>query len=148
MADCWSFGIGKAGAETAVRGGRRHDGLDLGNLAFRRGGDQFMRRVAHRFTHPLQPVGPRIAAELVQLDRFARCAVAPQQVHVFDRDKQPVALLVDQAKAIMRRATGIDSLQPLAQSNPVFGMNDQLAGSDGGYLRQFVRYRLVRCRSR
>ncbi len=94
-----------------------------------RGGDlhQLFRHVADALLHPRLARLPRSPAQAVELPRPAFGAVAGYDLDVFDRDEQFVVPGIDQHQAVVRGPADVDGLQSFVSSDPVFGMDDQIA---------------------
>ena len=70
---------------------------------------------------------PGDAAEFVEFDGGIFRAIARQKLEIFDRQKELVAIGIMQLQAIMRRAIGLDRLQPGEAANSVIDMDDDIA---------------------
>ncbi len=119
--------IGEACCELVVEAGRH---VQLGALAGRAAGGD-LDQLARDLADPLLDLGlallPAEAAQLVELDLAVGRAVARQRVQVLDRHEQPVAALIDQAQAIMRRAAQLQGHQTIEPADAVVGMDHEIA---------------------
>ena len=75
---------------------------------------------------------PAGAAELVERDARALGAEARQQLDVLDRQEELVAAVVDQPKAVMRRAVDLEGLEAVIAADAVVLVHDQVALGDFG----------------
>ena len=120
--------IGEAGRELVVEPFR---GAEAGGLAQDAGGGDLHQRARHladALFHPRLAGLPGAAAEPVELDLGLLRPVAGQELDVLDRQEQPVAAVVVDLEAVMRRARGLDRLQPLEAADAVVDVDDEVAG--------------------
>ena len=128
------FLVGKARAELVVETFRHGELRRLAELP--RGGD------AHELRRHLADAGletrfPRLPAEPAEAVEFGRrflVAVAREQFEVFDRQEQPVAAVIVDLQAIVRRAQRLDGFQSGEAADAVIDMDDEIASGETGEL--------------
>ncbi len=92
---------------------------------------------------------PAETAEAVEFDRGFLIAVAREQFEIFDRQEQPVAAVIADLQAIMRRAQRLDRLQPREAADAVVDVDDEIAGGEAGeFGDEFVGATLAAARAR
>jgi hypothetical protein len=125
--------IGEAGAELVVETGHQaHLGTGL-QLAL--GGDleQFAGHLGDAVLQAGAARLPACAAQLVEMQVAFGRAVARQQLQVFDRHEQLVAIGINQPQAVVWRLAQHQGLQAVEAADAVFDMNHQVAlGKLGG----------------
>ena len=126
--------IWEAGAEFLIQPFRRLHRLPGPHLPLGGGLDELLRDLPDALLDPRFPRLPGKAAQLVELDEGILGTVAGDDVDIFDRDIELVAAVIDQAQAIMGRATHIQGLQPVIAADAVIDMDDIVALGEG---RQF-----------
>ena len=124
--------IGKARAELVEQAFRRRDDLAGPQFARRGGADQPLGDLAHPFLELGLARLPGPATQPVELGARLIGAIARQQFDVFHRQEQPVAAVIGEEQAIVRRALHLDGLQALEAPDAVVHMHHQVAGGDGG----------------
>ena len=130
MAARWSSvsSYGKAGAELVVE--PVADGRARGasrSCALGRDLDQLGRHLADALLHARLARLPGAAAEPVELDRRLLGAVARQELDVLDRQEQLVVAGIVDLQAVVRRAGGLDGLEPDEAADAVIDMDDEIA---------------------
>ena len=133
------FLVGEAGAELVEGPFRRRENVT--RLQFTRCCrlDQVIGNLADAFLEPGLLGLPCAAAQPVQLHAFGFRTIARQQVDVFDRNEEPVIVVIDQQQAIMRCALHLDGFQAFEAADAVIHMHHEIAGRERGQFGNDIR---------
>ncbi len=128
------LGIGEARGELLVEPFGRGHRLALLELALGRHGDELVGDVLDALLDPRLARLPGDAAQPVELHVGLLRAVARQHLDVLDRDEKLVALGIEHAQAVMRRAGDLERDQPVIAADAMLDMDHEVAGLEGRHL--------------
>ena len=122
----------EAGGELVVEPLRQLQGLARPQGALGRHLDQLGRQLADALLDLGLARLPAGAPQAVEIDLAVGAAVARQDVEALDRHEQPVAAVIDELQAVVRRTAHLERHQPLEPADAVLGMDDEVAVGDAG----------------
>ena len=106
----------------------RHDLLRQFQKPRRRGFNQRFGHVADALLQPRLAVLPGDATQFIEIGVRSLRTVARQKLDILNRQEQPVTAGIGELQAVMRRPGRLNCLEPGKAANPVFHVDDEIAG--------------------